>query len=119
MSHLCTLAGPFQAAQAARQRHALHNAAQAKVFLYGLSLPSSLPTSHYGQQGTFRATMSFLALVPRFPALPNPWDLPRTEVAQLVRLLSSHHTNTTTSGFKEVHQACSKTLHCANICAVP
>lgn len=119
MSHLCTLAGPFQAERAARQRHALHNAAQAKVFMAFFFPPSSLPTSHYGQQGTFRATMSSLALVPRFSALPVPWDLPRMEAAQLVWLLSSHQTNTTTSGFKEVRRARSKTLRCANICAAP
>lgn len=49
-----------------------------------MAFSSSLPSSHYGQHGTFRANMSVLSLTPRFSALPIPWDLLRAETAQLV-----------------------------------
>ena len=105
VSHLCTLTSLFQAAwQAELQCHTLHNTTQARGFLYGFFPSSLLPTSHYGQHGTFRADASVLAFPPRFSALRVPWDLLRADIAQLVQPPNSHQSNTATSSFKEVLQ---------------
>lgn len=62
-------------------RFAQHHAGESlSLWLFS----SSLPTSHYGQHGTFRADMSFLSLVLCFSTIPSPWNLLRVEIAQLV-----------------------------------
>lgn len=85
MSHLCTLAGLFQAAwqaeQAALQCHALHNTMQAKVFLYGF-FPHRCPLPIMGSMVLLEPTRAFCPSC--FSALPNAWDLLRVEIAQLV-----------------------------------
>lgn len=86
----------------------------------GESLPlwlfsSSLPTSHSGQRGTFRAHMSVLSLVPPFSA--HPWgpskggDCPTDLASQLP---SEQRGNLQLQGSTSGSQQ--NPLHCANIC---